>query len=347
MRALVTGAAGFIGSHIVEQLVNDGHFVLGVDSLAGGTWDNIAQVKQVMPIGASSTNGRFSQTRDCAGLNAHDFKAFEIDTLVHCAANAREGASQFQPRNVTHNNLNAYIGTLTAAIQAGVKNVILFSSMAVYGNQTPPFDETMALIPEDVYGINKAAMEQCTHVLAEVHGLNYLIIRPHNVIGERQCLSDKFRNVAAIFMNRIMRSEPLFIYGDGGQRRAFSYIGDSLPSFMKSIYDCATLGANGLVVNIGGTQEITVNQLAAKVKSAMGVGQDYPTEHFESRPREVRFAFSTYTKSVELLSYADTMGWETGVERMAEWAKDQGPQEWRNAQPLEIITDKTPKPWLT
>lgn len=341
-RIFVTGAAGFIGSHIVDALVERGHAVMCMDDLSGGDWRNIQHSRDLNPhtepvMQADCADRKFLNT-----VLSDD--ALRPDTLVHCAANAREGASQFQPHSVCHKNLHAYSAVLSAAIANGVKNVVLFSSMAVYGKQAPPFDERTGMQPVDVYGLNKSAMEQMTHILASVHGFNYVIIRPHNVFGERQRMADKFRNVVAIFMNRIMRNEPLFIYGDGEQQRAFSYIGDSLPCFLTAIEECATLG--NPTVNVGGMEYVTINELASVVKEAMGVGQDYPADHYDPRPLEVKLAYSTYELSQRLLHYTDNTGWREGVKRMAEWAKAQGPQDWVNNEPLEIVSALTPKPWL-
>ncbi len=129
----------------------------------------------------------------------------------------------------------AYLNVLVPALRAGVRKVVLYSSMAVYGDQTPPFSEEMPRRPVDVYGVNKAGMEEITEILADVHDFSYTIIRPHNVFGERQSLRDPFRNVVAIFMNRILRGEPLYIFGDGEQRRAFSYLGDALPALLPRV----------------------------------------------------------------------------------------------------------------
>ncbi|MBI4557313.1 MAG: NAD(P)-dependent oxidoreductase [Candidatus Hydrogenedentes bacterium] len=333
MNVVVTGGAGFIGAHIVDALAERGNLVVAVDDESGGDFQNVY---------ASSVLRR---RLDCGNFAAMKelYLKHGIDTVVHCAANAREGTSAFQPDAVTRRNMGAYAATLSAAIAAGVKNVVLFSSMAVYGDQKPPFEEATPPKPVDVYGLNKASMEAMTAQLSGLHGINYVVIRPHNVFGERQSLSDKHRNVVAIFMNRIMRGEPLFIYGDGEQKRAFSYIADSLPCFIAATERCARL--HNEIINVGSTEHLTVNQLADAVCEEMGV-PSYPRDHLPERPLEVKTAFPTYTKSEKLLDYAESVGWKEGIRRMAAWAKAQGPQKWRNSDPLEIITEKTPKPWI-
>ena len=352
MSIMITGATGFIGSHLTTSLLRIGKDVVAVDDWSGGlTFRN--NLGDYLPMNAVGTYGlgKLQQARVAVGAHEHErmvelMQQHRVTTLVHCAANAREGASQFQPYSVTSRNMLAYSSVLSAAVACGIKNVILFSTMAVYGHgdYQPPFDETIPKRPVDVYGINKAAMEDMTHIMAKVHGFNYCIVRPHNVFGERQALHDKMRNVVAIFMNRIMREEPLFIYGDGRQVRAFSYIEDSLPAFLSAILNCREF--HGEVFNIGGMKPVTVLYLSEAVKNAMGV-PNWPVVHVKDRPQEVKSAYSTYKKSVECLGYSENVGWESGIAKMAEWALRQGPREWMTTDRLEIINEHTPEPWLT
>ena len=329
MRVLVTGIGGFMGSHVSRGLVAAGHEVIGLDDLSGG-------FKRNLPCEA-----KFHQIdlRD-AERTEQAVREDPPDMLCHLAANAREGASQFQPRDVSGRNLMAYLNVLVPCVRAGVKKVVLYSSMAVYGAQAAPFAEVLPRAPVDVYGINKAAMEHITEVLSEVHGFDYTIIRPHNVFGERQSLRDPFRNVVGIFMNRIMRGEPLYVYGDGEQRRAYSYIGDSLPSFLQA---CG-LGSelSGQIFNVGGTEDITVNRLAALVSAEFQAQPEIV--HLPDRPREVKHAYSTWQKSADLLGYQEHYGLQEGIRRMAVWAKEIGPQPWSEER-LELPSEKAPVIW--
>jgi len=331
----VTGGGGFIGSHICDALANDPSIerVLAIDDESCGTFSNIESAKVI------------KEKVDCSKQSNMKFffNLHKVDTIVHCAANAREGASQFQPGIVTRRNLDAYANTLSAAIQTGVSRVCLFSSMSVYGDQKPPFSEGLPLKPVDVYAVNKAGMEQITEILSNVHGFSYVILRPHNVFGSRQ-MFDLKRNVIAIFMNRIMRKEPLFIYGDGEQMRSFSYIEDSLPSFIYAINNIEAL--NKTTINVGGVEHISINHLAEVVLDAMGAGGVYPIDHLPDRPCEVKNAYTTYTLSQHLLNYCETVGWKSGVYKMAEWAMRLGPQEWRDGDPIEIASGAIPKVWL-
>lgn len=327
-RILVTGAAGFMGSHIVDALIEAGYEVYGVDDLSGGSLDNLSE----------EAKKGFKQADISERFVAEDI-VFDIkpDVIFHLAANAREGASFFQPLNIMHRNYLAYMNVLEPSIKCGLDKIVLFSSMAVYGSQTAPFSEEMKRVPVDIYGINKAAMEHTTELLSKVHDFRYTIIRPHNVMGIRQSLRDPYRNVIGIFMNRIMRGEPLYIYGDGKQVRAFSYIEDSLPCYIKCIDK-----ADGEIINIGGKYAITINELCRLVCMAMGV-QVYP-KYLKERHGEVKVAYCTYAKSEKLLGYKEKVGLTEGINRMASWAREKGAQEW-SEEKLTLWNEKAPSVW--
>lgn len=332
-KILVTGSAGFMGSHIVDALIKAGYTeVYGVDDLSGGSLENVS----------SDAMKNFLQ----ADLSEH-FVAEDIvfdtkpDIIFHLAANAREGASFFQPKDIVHRNYLAYINILEPAIKHGLDKMILFSSMSVYGEQAYPFSEEQERKPVDIYGANKAIMEHTTEMLSRVHDFRYTIIRPHNCFGERQSLRDPYRNVIGIFMNRIMRGEPLYIYGDGEQMRAFSYIDDSLPCYLKCLDD----KADGEIINIGGKQPHSINILRRQVCNAMDADPDeYPTQHLPERPHEVKMAWCTSAKSEKILGYDEKVGMAEGIKRMAEWAKHKGSQEW-SKEKLTLWNEKAPGIW--
>lgn len=335
-RILCTGAAGFISSWIVKELVSQGHEVYGVDDLSGGNLRNIREI-------VNHKNFHFTGY-GCEDEKAMDelFDAFRPDVVYHLAANAREGASFFQPLSIVKRNTLAYTNVLMNSIKYGVKRIVLFSSIAVMGNQTPPFAEHMPRKPIDLYGLQKANMEQMTEMMAECHGIEYVIFRPHNVFGEGQALNDRYRNAIAIFMNRIMREEPIQIYGDGRQQRAFSYIEDSLPSYIRAM-DCPT----GHIFNIGNDFPRTVNEIARYTMEAMGVDfKTYPVENLPDRHGEVKSAYMSHQKAKEMLGFDRHTYVMDGLLKMASWAKQQGPQEWREGDPIELPDSKLlPKNW--
>lgn len=317
-----------MGSWIADALAEVGHDVVGVDDFSGGEQRNIANRNWTL-IESSVVTGDMNWL----------VKKYEPEVLYHLAANAREGASQFQPLNVTERNYYGYMRILEPMIVNGLKKVVLFSSMATYGKQTPPFREDMKTEPEDIYAINKVAMEETTKVLADVHEFDWTIIRPHNVFGPRQSLRDSKRNVLGIWMNCIMRGETAWIFGDGEQKRAFSYITDSLPCYIK----CLTQG-NGETYNIGGVKPVTINEAWNVIQKAMSV-ENHSVKYYPSRPREVKYAYCEQGKAIKELGYEDKVGFENGVQKMAEWAKSVGPQDWMEEK-LSIVNDKTPSVWI-
>ena len=326
-KILVTGNAGFIGSWIADALVKKGEEVYGIDDFSGGNVANYSGDYDMFAIDLRNP----SQVERV-------IKHIKPEIVYHLASCAREGASAFQPLYVTQTNYQAFMNVMEPAIKYGLEKFIFTSSISVYGNQTPPFNEGMSKKPVDIYGVNKAATERSIELLADIHDFDYVILRPHNVFGIRQNLTDHFRNVVAIFMNRIMRKEPIYIYGDGEQERAFSYIEDSLPSFVKA------LELKNEIINVGGIHETSVNHLADLVCDAMGVSRNYPRKYLPDRPMEVKYAYCTFKKSERVLGYKEKIGYEEGIKRMAVWAKHKGRQDWV-AETLPLKSSKMPITW--
>lgn len=341
-KILVTGAAGFMGSWISHKLVEKGYFVYGIDDLSGGSIENIKDLKN------GKNNFEFhnldlSDTGNDFGIGntvKETIERIKPQIVYHLAANAREGASFFQPLEIVKRNLLGYTNVLEGAIKGGeLDKVILFSSMAVYGNGIAPFNEEDKREPVDIYGINKASMEHMTEILSNVHNFRYTILRPHNVFGEHQCLCDVYRNVIGIWMNKIMKGEDIYIYGDGRQKRAFSYIGDSIDCYIRAMdSEC-----DSEIINIGGSVPITINTLSEIVTRYMDV-QGYPIKYLSDRYGEIKDAWCTVDKSRRLLGYKEDIGFDKGIERMAKWAKKRGNQEWK-CEKLSLWNEKAPEWW--
>lgn len=331
-KILITGSAGFMGSHLMDYLLLQGHDVYGIDNLSIGLESNVSDI--------AKGRNRYIDLRD-----AKDVKEFvdEIkpEIVYHLAAWAHEGLSQFMPILITENNYNAFLNLVVPCINNKVKRLVVCSSMSVYGAQTPPFNEDMPTAPEDVYAVAKDSMETTTKILADVHGFEYVIIRPHNVYGPRQSLHDPYRNVAGIFINRLLKGQAPIVYGDGKQTRAFTYIDDVTPYLAASGFEAKAIGQ---IINIGPTEEYTVNHLAQSVLGAFA-SQLTPL-HLPDRPREVKHAFCTNDRAVEILGYRTSTSLEDGIGRMVEWAKTLGPQEFKYLDQLELTGDKIPETWL-
>lgn len=328
-RILVTGVAGFMGSHLAEYLANQGHTVYGIDNLSIGIRSNVPDniIFDVLDL------RRAKQVEEYIG-------GVRPELIYHTAAWAHEGLSQFMPRLITENNYNAFLNFIVPAIKHNVQRVVIFSSMSIYGAQKPPFDESMLRSPEDVYAVAKSAMEYTTEVLADVHGFDYTIIRPHNVYGPKQMLHDPYRNVVGIFMNRIMKGLPPIIYGDGTQTRAFTYIDDVTPYVAKAGMVDDT---KSQIINIGPTEEYSINHLAHTVLRAFA--SDLEPTYFPDRPREVKHAYCTNDKATALLGYKTSVSLEEGIKKMTEWARTQGPQEFKYLDNLELEGKNIPLTW--
>lgn len=337
-RILVTGVGGLHGSWEAEMLLALGYAVYGVDDLSGGYRRNV-------PKGC-----RFTKL-DLRNRGAVDryLKRVRPDVIFHDAAFATEGGSQFTPINSTERNLMMYLYLLVPAVRYGLRKIVLASSMSVYGGQKPPFTEDLPRAPEDVYAVSKASMEHLTELLARVHGFQYTIIRPHNVYGPRQNLADPYRNVISIWINALMHGKPFYIYGDGTQRRAYTFIEDFTPYVVK-----AGLGKrfHGEIFNIGPREEISLNDLAKLVLKEFFGGLDRTPRRFHpiylraGRPLEVRHAFSSQRKAERMLGYKTTVPIDEGVRRMVAWAKSVGPQPFKYLTGgLELVSKSTPPTW--
>src|SRR5437879_2647757 len=257
INSLVTGGAGFIGSHVAKHCLELGHRVVVLDDLSGGFKDHV-------PEGASFVEGSVCNERLVANL----FEKYHFDYVYHLAAYAAEGLSHFIRKFNYNTNLIGSVNVINEAVKHKTKCFVFTSSIAVYGPCQVPMLEEMTPIPEDPYGISKYAVELDLQAAHEMFGLNYVIFRPHNVYGENQNIGDKYRNVIGIFMNQIMTKEPLTVFGDGSQTRAFSYIDDVAIPIAKSV-NVPT--AYNQVFNIGADKPYSINQLVDVVSKQFNV----------------------------------------------------------------------------
>ena len=328
MRSLVTGGAGFIGSHVARHCLELGHEVTVLDDLSGGFTDQV-------PSGADFVEG--SVTDDV--LVARLFTERKFEFVYHLAAYAAEGLSHFIRRFNYTNNLIGSANLINESVKHDVKCFVFTSSIAVYGAGQLPMDEAMVPQPEDPYGVSKYAVELDLRAAHEMFGLNSIIFRPHNVYGENQNIGDGYRNVIGIFMNQLMRGEPLTVFGDGTQTRAFSYIGDVAPLIARSV--CA-FSAYNETFNVGADTPYSVNELARVVGSALGVE---PTIRYLPPRNEVLHAYATHEKARRFLGATQPVSLGDGIERMAKWARVVGARRAKRFENIEIMR-KLPPVWL-
>lgn len=361
-RVWITGIAGFLGSHLADALMAEGHMVGGNDSLICGDVNNV-------PKGVY-----FAQVNCCKqGLMASELKKFKPDIVYHCAAVASEGFSVFSPSFITKNIYEASVATFSAAIAAGVQRIVYMSSMARYGKggnpileyglETTldkygkqkttgysitvdengygggvPFKEWYRPSPVDPYGIAKVAAEQTLKVLCETHDVKWAICVPHNIIGARQQVTP-YRNVASIFLNRLKLGLPVYIYGDGEQKRCFSPVSDCIHSLVR----VGRGDIDGEIVNIGPDgSEITINELLELCERTTGLVAE--RVYLAGRPvtDNVKEAFCSSDKARKLLGYEAQQSLEDCLREMLLALK---PVPFDYNFPLEIISDKLPRTW--
>jgi UDP-glucose 4-epimerase len=329
-RVLVTGGAGFIGSHVSEELVKKGYQVTVLDDLSGGFVDNVVP-------GADFVKGSITDVPLIERL----FSQRQFDYVYHLAAYAAEGLSHFIKRFNYSNNLVGSVNLINASVNYGVKCFVFTSSIAVYGASPElPMTEESAAHPDDPYGIAKLAVERELQVSKRMFDLDYVIFRPHNVYGERQNIGDKYRNVVGIFMNQILQGLPMTVFGDGNQTRAFSYISDVAPVIARAP---ETPAAWNQIFNVGADQPYSVNDLAAAVAKAMGVAPRM--NHLPPRD-EVVHAFSSHGKVASLFGTHQAMDLEHGLSRMAEWVKQHGARQSCEFGEIEVMKN-LPLAWRT
>jgi len=328
MKIYITGIAGFLGSHLAKKLIKEGHQVGGNDTLILGD-------KKNLPDGVE-----FHRT-DCCNYDemVKNLKGYEI--VYHCAATAHEGLSVFSPNFITKNIYQASISVMTASIVNKVKKYIFCSSMARYGSQQTPFTEKMLPMPQDPYGIAKVAVEDTLKLLSDVHGLNYNIAVPHNIVGPNQKYDDPFRNVMSIFINRNLQSKPAIIYGDGMQKRCFSYIDDVIFCLEKLALDNKI---NKEIINIGPDEEtITVLELAKLIANETGFNGD--PIFVKDRPKEVKEASCSSEKARKLLNYKTKTSLKESIKNTTLFIKERGVKKFDYNIPLEIRNNLTPETW--
>lgn len=326
MKILITGVAGFLGSHLADKLIADGHVVYGVDNLVGGYAHNVPADVQGWMEG------------DTASVQQMNYllKFWQPDVIYHLACTAYEGLSVFSPAFIVQNTLQNTLGILSAAIRHNVKRFIYASSMSRYGNQPAPFYETTEPRPHDPYAVAKVAAENIIKQMAETHGFEYVIAVPHNIIGPRQKYDDPYRNVASIMINRMLQGKPPIIYGDGLQKRSFSFVRDCT-DIMAKMLTCPS----GEIYNIGPDDKegtvLTVNELCRQIGNLINPENEVEPIYVPDRPREVKEAWCSSDKIRCEFGFMSKTTLQQGLQEMIDDIKAKGPKPFSyDHVPLEI-----------
>ena len=310
-KVLITGVAGLLGSRLADWIIENKpeYKVVGIDDLSGGFEENINPKVDFWQMDLVN-----HPIENCFEVNKFDY-------VFHFAAYAAEGLSPFIRSFNYDNNLKSTARIVNECIKTDVKRLVFTSTLAVYGHGSGGiFDETQQQSPIDPYGVAKYACEMDIQIANEQHGLDYCIIRPHNVYGIKQNIWDKYRNVLGIWMFQYLNNQPLTIFGDGEQTRAFSYIDDSL----EPLWNAAVRPeASKETINLGGIEEYSIKKAAEVLKEIMGAEK---VVHLEGR-HEVKHSIPTYQKSVDILGFEHKTSLKEGLTEMWEWAKKQPMRE--------------------
>lgn len=325
-KVLVTGAAGFLGRHVAAACQQLGMEVVGLDDLSGGFRGNV-------PEGVRFVEGSVNDDDLVQALTETE----RFDFVYHLAAYAAEGLSHFIRRFNYTNNVTGSVTLINAAVRTRVRCFVFTSSIAVYGRNQLPMTEELAPRPEDPYGIAKYAVELDLAVAHEMFGLPYIVFRPHNVYGEYQNIADRYRNVVGIFMNQMLRGDPMTVFGDGLQTRAFSYIDDVAPVIARSPLVPASYNE---VFNIGADRPFSVLELAHEVARAFDTEPDI--RHLDPR-NEVVDAYSSHDKLRRIFpELPSPTPLADGIRRMAQWVKSTGPRPPVEFENIEVTVNLPP-----
>ncbi len=311
MKILITGVAGLLGSRLADWIIENkpGVHVIGIDDLSGGYLENINPKVELWQM----------------NITEHPieniFEFHKIDYVFHFAAYAAEGLSPFIRCYNYDNNLKATAKIVNQCIKHDVKRLVFTSTLAVYGHGDGGiFDEKQQQAPIDPYGVAKYGCEMDIQIAGEQHGLDWCIIRPHNVYGVKQNIWDKYRNVLGIWMYQHLNGEDMTIFGDGEQTRAFSFIDDSLEPLWNS---AMREEASKEIINLGGIEEISIKEASTILREVIGEGN---VVHLEPR-HEVKHSIPTYQKSIDLLGFEYKTDMKSGLKQMWEWVKEQPMRE--------------------
>lgn len=313
-----------MGSHVARHCLLLGHDVVGIDDLSGGFSENVPQ----------EVDFRVGSITDPSFV-AELFEA-RFDYIYHLAAYAAEGLSHFIRRFNYENNLLGTINLLNQAIKTEADCFVFTSSIAVYGAGQVPMSEDQVPLPEDPYGISKYAAELDLQSAHEMFGIDRIVFRPHNVYGEHQNIGDRYRNVIGIFINQVMNGQPMTIFGDGHQTRAFSHIDDVAPVIARSV---DVPRARNETFNVGADQPYEVLEVAHQVAKAFGVE---PEIEFLPERKEVVHAYSSHAKAQAAFGEQETIDLQEGIARMVAWARANGPRSTSPFTKIEVTRNMPP-----
>src|SRR5215216_1550442 len=301
---LVTGGAGFIGSHLAEELARRGERVRVVDNLSTGKRQNLAHISDVVFMEGDLPDAEVAR-RAVDG----------VDYVLHQAAIPSVPRSVKDPITSNRANIDASLNLLVAARDAGVRRVVYAGSSSAYGNTaTLPKVETMGTAPLSPYALQKLVAEQYCQMFTQLYGLETVTIRYFNVFGPRQDPSSPYSGVISVFIRALLDGQRPTIYGDGGQTRDFTYIANVVDGVLRA---CDAKGASGEVINVATGGRISLNELFAAVRKVTGASVE--PIYAETRTGDVRDSQADIGKARRILGYEPTVAFQQGLEKTVEW----------------------------
>jgi nucleoside-diphosphate-sugar epimerase len=307
LRYLVTGGAGFIGSHVVDELLRRGQSVVVLDDLSAGSEENVAGVRSKIDLRVGTITDLATVQSACAG----------VDYVLHLAARTSVPKSVKDPLETNHVNIDGTLNVLVAARDAKVRRFIYAASSSAYG-ETPTLPKTETMPPEPIspYGVTKFVGELYAQVFGRVYSLENASVRYFNVFGPRQDPTSQYSGVLSRFMLAVIKGEPLVIYGDGEQSRDFTYVDNVVDETLRA---CEATGASGKVFNGGMGARITLNQVAKLLEKI--TGKKIQTRYDPPRAGDILHSQADISLARKVLAYEPRVLFEEGLKRTWDWYK--------------------------
>jgi len=318
MKILVTGAAGFLGSHLSEKYVNEGHVIYAVDNLLNGNLNNIRTLLH-------RKNFKFIHD-DVLHLELYHKIPTDLDAIIHLAAQIHVDRSIINPKETFNINVDGTMKILEFARMNDIGKILFSSTSEIYGSaKYAPMDEEHPLSAQHPYGVSKIAADRLCYSYNETYDLGIDIVRCFNLFGPRQKDSG-YGGVIAIFINRILQNKSPIIYGQGNQTRDYMYIYDAIEAYDKVLMSTNNPGKNG--INFGSGIEKSINEIAELILKLTGANKSLKAIHVDPRPTEVQRLFADISKAKKILEFKPQIEFEKGISLLIDWYKNYKSELW-------------------
>ncbi|MBA3750884.1 MAG: GDP-mannose 4,6-dehydratase [Nitrosopumilus sp.] len=318
MKILITGAAGFLGSHLAEKYVNEGHVIYGLDNLLNGNLNNIRTLLH-------RKNFKFIHD-DVRKQEIYHKLPNDIDAIIHLAAQIHVDRSIVNPAETFNINVDGTMKILEFSRMNDVSKILFASTSEIYGSaKYVPMNEEHPLAAQHPYGVSKIAADRLCYTYNETYDLGVDIIRCFNLYGPRQKDSG-YGGVIAIFFNRVLQNKPPIIYGDGKQSRDYMYVDDAVDAYDKVLKSTSNPGKYG--INFGSGTEISINEIAELILKYAATDKNLKPIYVDPRPTEVQRLYADISKANKLLEFKPKIEFEKGIELLVDWYKNYKSELW-------------------